>query len=336
MVDYGGKLCVSVAAGAVDACVSALVIQALEPASLEVSLQVAENIEAEHHRLDEAWNHKLERAQYEVDRAMRQYDAVEPENRLVGRTLERQLEERLTAQRHLQEEHHRSVAQQLTALSSSERDAIRALASDIPTLWAATTTTSADRQTIVRQLIDRIELHVQGNTERAEVIIHWVGGHRTASLFVRPVARTDQLSYHRELVARIQQLREEGHTSIVMAERLNAEGWRPPKRRSTFNADMVRTIMSRNGMTTRRSRRWVRPKVGEHEWLLPDLAAELGMPVISLYAWLRRGWVRARQLDGCRRRPWAVFADAQELARLRALRVAPKLGWRSDKWLASA
>jgi DNA invertase Pin-like site-specific DNA recombinase len=333
--DYGGKLCMSVAARVVDECVAALVLEALEPAALDVSLQVAEDIEAERRRLDESWSQRLERARYEVDRAMRQYNAVEPENRLVARTLERQLEERLTVQRQVQEEHRRFVAQQPTTLSAEERESIRALASDIPALWAAPTTTVVDRQTIVRQLIERIELRIEGESERAELLVHWVGGHRTARSFVRPVARTDQLSYYRKLAERIRELRDERLTSTQLAEHLNAEGWRPPKRRATFNAKMVRTILSRNGLTMK-GRNWARPKLGPNEWIVRDLATELGMPMISLYAWMRRGWVRARRIEEHPRQPWAIFADAQELARLRALRVAPKLGWRSEKWLASA
>jgi len=333
--DYAGKLCISVAAGAVDDCVSALVLQALQPAALEVSLQVAENIEAERSRLEESWQQRLERGQYEVDRALRQYNAVEPENRLVVRTLERQLEDKLAAQRALEEDRRRFATEQPATLSPEEREAIRALAADIPALWAAATTTSAERQTIVRQLVDRVELHVEGTSERARVVVHWVGGHRTASSFVRPVARTDQLTYYRDLVERIRNLREDGLTSVQAAEKLNAEGWRPPKRRPTFNAEMVRTIMSRSGMTTRGAA-WQRPMLGPNEWIVRDLAAELGMPMISLYAWLRRGWVRARRIEEHPRKPWAIHADAQELARLRALRVAPKLGWRSEKWLASA
>ena len=188
----------------------------------------------------------------------------------------------------------------------------------------------------MRQLIERIELRIEGESERAELLIHWVGGQRTTRSFVRPVARTDQLSYHRELVERICQLREQGLTSLQMAERLNGEGWRPPKRRSTFNAGMVRTILSRHGLTVNKRSQRARPKLGSGEWLVRDLAGELGMPTISLYAWVRRGWVRARRIKEHPRQPWAVFADAQELAKLRALRVAPKLGWRSEKWLASA
>jgi DNA invertase Pin-like site-specific DNA recombinase len=339
-VDYAGKVCMSIRATSVDETVSALVLRALEPSALEVSLQVAANIEAERRRLDESWTLRRERAQYDVDRAMRQYNAVEPENRLVARTLERQFEDKLSAQRALEEEHHRFEAQQPTTLSAEERASIRALAENIPALWAAASTSSAERQTIVRQLVDQIDLHIEGTTEQAKVVIQWVGGHHTIASFVRPVARTDQLSYHRKLLDRIQQLRNEKLTSLQIAERLNTGGWRPPKRRSTFNAEMVRTIMSRNGMTLERTatRRAIsRPKIKKDEWFLPDLAAELAMPVITLYTWVRREWVAARKLTtGRERDAWVIRANAQELARLRALRAAPKLGWRSEKWIASA
>jgi len=66
-----------------------------------------------------------------------------------------------------------------------------------------------------------------------------------------------------------------------------------------------------------------------------DLADKLSMPTISLYTWIRRGWVRSRQIDGTHR-PWAIWADAQELARLRTLRQAPKRGWRAQSSLPIA
>src|SRR5581483_9049028 len=143
-----------------------------------------------------------------------------------------------------------------------------------------------ERQTIVRQLVDRIELHIEGTSERGKVVVHWAGGHHSVASFVRPVARTEQLSYHKKLLERIRRLREEKLTSVQIAERLNTEGWRPPKRRTSFNAGMVRTIMSRAGMTLQRPaarRVAMRPKIQKDEWLLPDLAAELAMPVITLY-----------------------------------------------------
>jgi DNA invertase Pin-like site-specific DNA recombinase len=328
--DYGAKLCQSLAGRVLDDKISALVIAALEPSALEVSLRVAEDVEAERKRLEDGWQKRLERAQFEVDRAMRQYNAVEPENRLVARTLEKLLEERLSQNKSLVEEHDRWLSRQPVVLSSEERQAIRRLAADIPALWAASTTTSVDRQTIIRQLVDRIVVAVVGDTECVQVAIEWVGGHRTQTAVVRPVARVDQLSYHAKLVERIRQLRQQGLKSQAIADRLNKEAWRPAKRRPTFNREMVRTIASRHGLTSAAlfHRPAVTPRLRRNEWLIPTLAAKLSMPTITLYSWLRRGWIGGRQL-GAPHRPWAIHADEQEIAKLRALRAAPKLGWQA-------
>jgi len=335
-VDYGASLCQSIAGRVLDEKLTLLVIRALEPSALEVSLRVAQDIESERRRLEDAWCKRLERAVYEVQRARRQYDAVEPENRLVARTLERQLEEKLAAEQQLVEEHDRFVAERPAVLSADEREMIRALAADIPTLWAATTTTAMEHQTIIRQLVDRIVVTVEGESERVAVEVLWVGGHRTRTEVVRPVARLDQLSYYPALVERVRALRVDGLTSRVIAQRLNDEGWRPPKRRPTFNAQMVQEFFSQHRLVEPSTRRQPqRTRLRRHEWRLADLAVELSMPTISLYAWLCRGWVQGRQLDEPHR-PWVLFADDKELARLRALRAAPKRGWHAhtEKLLA--
>ncbi|MDX6669335.1 MAG: hypothetical protein QOK04_2715 [Solirubrobacteraceae bacterium] len=329
--DYADPICISLAGRILDDKVTGLVLRALEPAALEVSLEVAQNVEAERKRVDAQWQQRLERAQYEADRALRQYNSVEPENRLVARTVEKLLENKLTAKTHLEEEHDRFLASQPTVLSAEERASIRAIASDIPSLWAAPSTTVVERQTIIRQLVEKIVVFVDGDSECVQVQLHWIGGHRTDTSVTRPVARFDQLSYYNALVERLRALHRRGLTSTEIAHQLNDEEWRPPKRRATFNAEMVRHLIYRH--------RLVRPSASQkplkrsslraNEWWLPDLAAKLSMPTISLYSWIRRGWVRSRQLDEFRR-PWAIWADAQELVRLRALRQAPKRGWRSQ------
>jgi DNA invertase Pin-like site-specific DNA recombinase len=326
---YAQPECDSLAGRVLDEKMAHLVLRALEPAALEVSLAVAADVEAERHRVEAHWLKRLERAHYEAERARRQYDAVEPENRLVARTLERAFEEKLSALQMLQQEHDRYTVERPTILSAEERDSIRALASDIPALWNASTTTTADRQTIIRQLVEQIVVKLDGNTERVQLEIRWVGGHRSTTSVIRPVARFDQLSYFSALVDRISALRAEHLSSREIARHLNEEGWRPPKQ-TTFRADMVRSLLARQRIMDPNRR----PKKGsqrlrQHEWRLPDLAAKLQMPPISLYVWLRRGWVSGRQLEDEPHRPWVIRADAQELSRLRALRLAPKCGWRS-------
>jgi hypothetical protein len=326
-VAYGERVCMSMAGRVLDEKVSSLVLRALEPASLDVSLQVAENVEAERRRLEQQWQQRLERAQYEADRAYRQYNAVEPENRLVARTFEKKLEETLAIKKSLEEEHDRFVAEQPTVLSEEERASIRALASDIPSLWRAPTTTPAERQMIIRQLVDEIVVNVEGDSEKVHVDIGWIGGHRTETTVIRPVARFEQLSYYKELVDRLRELRRQDLSSTEIAAKLNAEEWRPPMHRQTFSGELVRGLISRHqlarSMSSQKSKK--RPALRPNEWRIPDLAAKLSMPTITLYSWIRRGWARARQVEGDHA-PWAVWADASELARLRALREAPKRG----------
>jgi len=118
---------------------------------LELSLTATERVEQERAELDRLWQQRRERAVYEVERAARQYHAVEPEHRLVARTLEHAWEEKLVAQRQLEEEYHRFVQHKPRILSEAEREAIGRLATDIPALWAAPTTTAADRKEIIRK-----------------------------------------------------------------------------------------------------------------------------------------------------------------------------------------
>jgi hypothetical protein len=90
---YGAPICQALAGPALDEHITGLVLQALTPSALDTSLQLAEDLELERADQHRQWRLRLERAHYEADRARRMYAAVEPENRLVARTLERQWEE---------------------------------------------------------------------------------------------------------------------------------------------------------------------------------------------------------------------------------------------------
>src|SRR5205085_10478790 len=110
--DYGEPHCQQVPASGLDAFVSQQVLAALEPATLELSLAATEQLEQERAELEQLWQQRRERAAYEADRAARQYHAVEPENRLVARTLEHHWEGKLAAQQQLEEAYHRFLREQ--------------------------------------------------------------------------------------------------------------------------------------------------------------------------------------------------------------------------------
>jgi len=322
--DYGGAGCQQLAGGCVDGHVRQLLLAALAPAALEVSLAAAEQITARRAEMERIWVQRLERADYTVDRARRQYQLAEPENRLVVRQLERDWEQAMAERQRLGEEHDRFLAARPRLLSDAERAQIRAVAADIPALWHADTTTDSDRKHLVRCLIERVELTVLGDSERVHARITWSGGHHSDTELIRPVARLTQLSYYPQLTDRIRELAAAGNSPARIAEQLNADGLRPPKRRDRFGAQGVRDLMHDLGVAIPGPPR-PRPAIQlpPNQWWRADLARYLGMPDVTLYNWITRGWVTAHQHPDPPHR-WIVHADPAEIDRLRALHHRPR------------
>jgi len=327
MSDYGEDYCQSLSGKVLDRHVTALLFKALQPAALEISLAVAEDLAAERQKQQNHWQQRLERAKTDTGRAHRQYNAVEPENRLVARTLERNWEEALAAEAQLNSEYEQFLTEQSAVLTREERIAILRLAQDIPALWEADTTTAADRQLIARQLIERILVTVIENTENVQVDVHWQGGHQTHAMIIRPVARLEQMSQYQALMDRVKALHGQGHTAIEMAETLNTEGWKPPKRRDTYNASMVRDLLARQGLSTGTPKQ--QHTIGlcreADEWTMKELAQQLKMPEPTLYAWLCKGQVKGRQVKVASRSIWLLHADDRELEQLRKQRMTQRI-----------
>lgn len=323
---YGLDRCQSIAGSVLDELVAHQALRVLEPAAIELSLAATANVERERERLAEHWEQRCQRARYEAERAARQYSAVEPENRLVARQLERNWEQSLLQQRSLEEDYERFRQTQSATLTDTDRQWIAALASDVPTLWNASTVTPADRQVILRHLIERVVVEVQGATELADIAIHWAGGFVSRHVVVRPVRRYDQLRDYDRLTARISELQQAGESSQRIAELLNQEGFRPARRAARFNGDSVRQIASRTqrcGTNDKDTPAREHPVLGQDEWLLSDLAQTLGIPPETLYHWQRRQWLHAWIVPIGKSKRLVAWADAEECERLRRLHAVP-------------
>jgi hypothetical protein len=170
------------------------------------------------------WALCLEQARYEVERAERQYAAVEPENRLVARTLEQRWEAALAAEAKLRDEHAWFAAHTPAQLTPAEQEAIRRLAGDVPTLWRAATTMAAERKEIVRLLIERVTVTIAGTSEHADIECRWAGGHQTRHALLCSVRRPAQQSHHGELLDRIRALHDGGQRTPAIARTLTVEG----------------------------------------------------------------------------------------------------------------
>ena len=328
-----GPRCQSLAGSVLDTFVAQQVLTALQPAALELSLAAADDVQQERQRLTEHWQQRLERARYQTSRAERQYQAVEPENRLIARELERRWEAALKEQRQLEGEYEQFRCSQPAQLSSEERALILALAKDLPALWHAASTTPADRQRITRLVLQRVTVAIQGITERVDVTLEWAGGFTSQHTIIRPLLRYLQMADFGRLVARVQELRAAGHSFQEIAAVLNREGFRPVKPVDQFEENMVAYLFGKYILPRSKQRRGsLGVKLERNEWLVRDLAEKLNVSKSNVYRWVKSGWIHYRQLPGLPR-TLICWADADELQRLRKLRHA-RHGWWDPPWPA--
>lgn len=330
--DYGADTCQYLPGAPLDTFVTQWLLKALEPAALALSLEAAAHLEQERAELDRLWRQRLERASFEAERAGRHYRLTEPENRLVARQLAKDWEEKLSAQQRLQEDYDRFLHQQPRPLAAAEQDAIQLLAENIPDLWAAPTTTPAERKEIVRQVVERIVVENEGVSERLRVTIHWIGGGQTSGVVIRPVAKLEQLSYYPQLCERLRDFAADSVDADRIAEHLYEEGLRPPKGAERFSRQAINALLQRLGLRKARTR--ARGKLGKHEWWLSDLAHTLQMSTSTLHAWVERGWVKARQQE--KTGYWVVWADEAQIAELKQRRARPAGYYSRRLWLHSA
>lgn len=317
-VDYGGKKCISFSGKCLETFVAERILEVIQPASLELSLRVEDDLKAERQRLDVHWQQRLERTSYECDRAFRQYQAVEPEHRLVARQLEQMWEEVLKEKEQLEEDYARFQQTAPIKISAEEQALIASLSDDLPALWYSTTTTPEDRQEISRALLDRVVVNIEGESEQMDVTLHWAGGFVSHNNLRRPVQRYEQLSNYRELLNRIKVLRRSDHALSEIARSLNREGFHPPKQ-DFFTAKILRCLLRRRTDTLQHE---PQDNLASDEWWIRDLADQLTIPTSTIRQWRKAGWIHARKDN----RRWVLWADAEEQDRLRRLR-ARRRGW---------
>jgi DNA invertase Pin-like site-specific DNA recombinase len=217
------KTCQTMRGDGIDQVVAACFLEAIQPAQLAVALSTLDQLEARAKQIDRQWQLRLERAQYEADLAHRRYNAVDPDNRLVARSLERDWNEKLTEAEQLQREYAALPKPTALLITPQERERILALAQNVPEVWHAPTTSQAERKQLVRYLIKDVTL-----TKREQVIearIRWQTEALTDLTVPRPKRAADARRTDPQVVARVRELAPI-YTATQIADRLNQEGWR--------------------------------------------------------------------------------------------------------------
>jgi hypothetical protein len=211
--------------------------------------------------------------------------------------------------RQLEQEYRRYQQDQPRESSEDEREQIRDLATDLPALWEAASTTDDDRKEILRQVIEKISVNVEAGSEWVEIRVHWAGGQQTYSRVRRPVAGTTQLSRWTELKIRLRELKSTGLSAAKIADCLHEEGFKPAQG-SRVTPEVVRVWLSRNGLSTQRQQPPV--ELAANEWTIPQIVNHYQTPQSTVHGWIRRHQVSARQLGGGGGR-WIVQATPAAL-----------------------
>lgn len=259
LLDYAAPACQSFVGEPLEQLVAAQVLQVVTPAGLALSQRAAADCERERAALDRQWRLRLERARHEADRAGRQYHAVEPENRLVARTLEGHWEEALRQERSVVEEYQRFQQAQPLQLSAAERTQIEALAHHLPALWQAPQTSVLDKREVVRLLLQRVIVWAPALSQEMRVELHWTGTAVTEHQVSRPVRAWSQVTDVGAVLECMRHRQAEGWPSGRIAAELNGAGHRTP-RGKPFTAESVRQLRQRIAEQAQHSRRRRRQK----------------------------------------------------------------------------
>lgn len=295
-------VCLSITGKPVNRAVSQRVVEVLNRENIERALEIAREVEKNHGWEEKDWKLRIEGAEYEAQRAFRQYNAVEPENRLVARTVEKAWEEKLHELEQLKEEYAQWATKNPSPLTESEHRKLLNLLEDFQQVWSSPTTRQEERKALVRLLVKDVTLQRDGR----EIVI----GIQWRSGMIETVrVHNDNTPNAMMIPAVLEKIRSlsADHLDSEIAAVLNREGYRTA-RNHQFNAGIVRQLRGQNDIK--------KSHAGEPEhYTPPQLAALLGVSDATVVKWCKRGKLVAhRQGRHC---TYWIELSAADLSNLR-------------------
>ncbi len=289
--------CQSIGGLRLDRTVTDAFLQAVTPAGVDATANAIDHLHHDHEERIRLQRFALERAEFEAARRQRQYDACEPENRLVARTLERTLEQALA----LVERERRALdaleVRRAAPLDEPERKALRRLAGDLPRVWAAPTTTDRDRKELLRALLTDVVINVDRERHTGVAELLWQGGARS-ELRVRlnhsGLKRTSTSENLIELIRRLAQHSPDPEIAMILAKqgRLTPTGL-------PFTASRVAGIRERAAIPAAPRQPTDGQGVSIHE-----AARQLSVCTQTIRRWLAEGLLAAEQTAP--HAPWRI------------------------------
>lgn len=285
-------VCQCLRAAPIDAQVAAAFLEAVAPAEIDALSRARKAQRQADEALRHAEEQQVERLRYEATLAERQFNRVDPDNRLVAGELERRWEAALIELRRAEEAAARRSTPALlqpVGINARLRAKVVALGKRLPELWADPATRREHRKALLRCLIEKVVMRRSGR-DRADVRIIWRGGATTELTVMMPVNSLTALPRHAEVERRVCELAATGLYDDEIARILTADGHRSPRCAAEVLPSTVRDIRLRHGVKMARPRtRW--PAVPGC-LTVAQLAERLRIPPKWIHTQLRRGAIR--------------------------------------------
>jgi DNA invertase Pin-like site-specific DNA recombinase len=246
------KICQSMTSRPVDAAIAEAFLEAVSPLGVEVGLRVLEQLEQDMASQRRQRELQLEQARYEARLAQRQYDAVDPDHRLVASELERRWNEKLERVNHLEQAFDQAEQEAQWNITPQERQAINELAQNLPLVWKAETTTNKERKRLLRMAIASVQLDGVSVAGEIQVQIRWRSGVLTDFTVKRTAPGDGSLKTPPEAVVKIHKMAGK-YSYQEIADHLNDVGYRTAFGRP-YNPQHVGYICRRDGLATDRGR----------------------------------------------------------------------------------
>jgi len=311
--NHGTARCISIGGLGIDAAVSKEVLRILKPLGIDAAVKAIETQTSETSAAQRQLELSLQQARYEAAHARRQYDAVDPANRLVAGELEHRWNEALQAVHKTEGEIAAMVAHKPPPLGERERQQLIQLGTDLDLAWSHPAATAATRKRILRAALSEIVVRKEGAV--IDMILHWHGGDHTAlqlKLRLNAAGRhhwpvpEDTMSLVREL-ARLMPDRQ-------IARLLNRSG-KPTGYGNGWTEQRVRGFRKHHDIAVYRDGEWA-----ERGEITLEAAAEIiGVTKMTALRMIRRGDVKGRQV--CKGAPWAL--KAEDMAAFNARKRSP-------------
>lgn len=307
-VNHGGDPCISFGSLRVDQAVGAEVIRVLKPLGIEAALAAIEMRKSQDAEKRSQTEMALKQARYEASLARRQYDAVDPDNRLVASELERRWNEKLVEVHRLEQELVTFDQGQPMILAEEERDRLLRLGADVEVAWSHPNATMTTRKRIVRAVLNEIVVRVEGGF--VEMVLHWRGGDHTALNVKKNATGKHRWALEEDTEMLVRELARMMPDRAIAAI-LNRAG-KFTGRNNGWTEGRVRSLRGRMGVPVYREGE----RVERGELTLDEAATFLHVSTMTVLRMIKSGVLPARQL--CKGAPWVIKAGDLDKDAVRA------------------